>query len=130
MPDDENNKWISVADYQESYKAQINDSLYGTFIENSFKYYLSEVYHSKSSGDYSSPESLLEGFKANSAKLGGTVMLSDEKIEAEIWYNKYDVFKKLFSWFLYAGFSFVILILQIFNSSNRWISYLVIGFRA
>ena len=131
VPDDDNNKWISVADYQESYKAQINDSLYGTFIENSFKYYLSEVYHSKSSGDYSSPESLLEGFKRTQQKLGSNVMLSDEKIDAEIWYNKYDVFKKLFSWFLYAGFFFfVVLMLQIFNSSSRWISYSVIGFRA
>jgi cytochrome c-type biogenesis protein CcsB len=131
VPDDENNKWISIADYQESYKTQINDSLYGTFIENSFKYYLSEVYHSKSSGDYSSPESLLDGFKRTQQKLGGDVMLSKEKIEAEIWYNKYDVFKKLFSWFLYAGFFFfVILILQIFNTGNRWISYSVIGFRA
>ena len=130
MPEDENNKWISVTDYQESYKAQINDSLYGTFIENSFKYYLSEVYHSKSSGDYSSPESLLEGFKRTQQKLGSNVMLSDEKIDAEIWYNKYDVFKKLFSWFLYAGFFFfVVLMLQIFNSSSRWISYSVIGFR-
>ena len=131
VPDDENNKWISVADYQESYKTQINDSLYGTFIENSFKYYLSEVYHSKSSGDYSSPESLLDGFKRTQHKLGGDVMLSKEKIEAEIWYNKYDVFKKLFSWFLYVGFFFfVILILQIFNSGSRWISFTVIGFRA
>ena len=44
-------------------------------------------------------------------------MLSDEKIDAEIWYNKYDVLK-LFSWFLYAGFFFfVILMLQIFNSA-------------
>ena len=61
---------------------------------------------SKSSGDYSSPESLLQGFKRTQQKLGSNVMLSDEKIDAEIWYNKYDVFKKLFSWFLYAGFFF------------------------
>lgn len=130
VPEDENNKWISAADYKETYRERINDSLYGTFIANSFTYYLSELHQSKISGDYSSPESLLDGFKRTQKKLGTSVMLTDKKIKAEIWYNKYDVFKKLFSWFLYAGFFFfVVLILQIFNSNSRWISGAVIGFR-
>ena len=47
-------------------------------------------------------------------------MLSNEKIEAEIMYNKYDIFKRLFSWYMYAGtLLFVLLIIQIFP--NRWL---------
>ena len=46
-------------------------------------------------------------------------MLSTEKIEAEVLYNKYDIFKKLFSWYLYAGsLLFIILIVQIFKNTR------------
>jgi cytochrome c-type biogenesis protein CcsB len=47
-------------------------------------------------------------------------MLSDQKIRTEILYNRYDIFKKLFSWYLYAGtLLFVLLIIQIFKSQSR-----------
>ena len=62
-------------------------------------------------------------------------MLSDDKIEAEILYNKYDVFKKLFSWYMYAGtLMFVLLIIQIFkdksrliDSSIKFFKYVILG---
>ena len=54
---------------------------------------------------------------------------SEEKIKAEMLYNKYDIFKKLFSWYLYAGILFFMtLIIQIFKS-NKFISFLVSGFK-
>jgi cytochrome c-type biogenesis protein CcsB len=47
-------------------------------------------------------------------------MLSDEKIKTEILYNRYDIFKKLFSWYLYAGtILFILLIVQIFREQNK-----------
>jgi len=58
----------------------------------------------------------LEGFQK---KFGGSVMPSEEKIEAEIAYNKYDIFKKLFSWYLYVGLLlFVLLIAKIFRDGE------------
>ena len=43
-------------------------------------------------------------------------MPSEKKIQAEIIYNKYDVFKKLFAWYLYVGtFMFIILIIKVFK---------------
>jgi cytochrome c-type biogenesis protein CcsB len=46
-------------------------------------------------------------------------MPSEDKIEAEILYNRYDIFKKLFSWYLYAGFLlFVLLIVKIFREGK------------
>ena len=46
-------------------------------------------------------------------------MPSEEKIEAEIAYNKYDIFKKLFSWYLYVGLLlFVLLIAKIFRDGE------------
>ena len=53
-------------------------------------------------------------------------MISDDKIKTEILYNKYDVFKKLFSWYLYAGtLLFVLLIVQIFKDKNKVIDIAV-----
>jgi len=47
------------------------------------------------------------------------VMPSADKIEAEILYNNYDVFKKLFSWYLYAGLIlFILLMVKIFRGGK------------
>jgi len=126
IPDDENNKWISSVEYKERYKNTIKDTLYGAFISNSFDYYLSELYKAKSSNDYSTVDKLLNGFKKNQQRLGSEVMLSDKKIETEVLYNKYDIFKKLFSWYLYAAtFLFVFLIFQIFKEKNKTVNALI-----
>ena len=50
-------------------------------------------------------------------------MLSDDKVKTEVLYNKYDIFKKLFSWYMYAGtLLFIVLIIQIFNDKNKLIN--------
>ncbi len=126
VPDDENNKWISSPEYREKYRDAIKDSLYGTFIENGLNYYLSELYKAKKSNDFTAVEELLNGFKKNQENLGSEVMLSDDKINTEILYNKYDIFKKLFSWYLYAAtIMFVLLIFQIFKEKNRILNVIV-----
>ncbi len=126
VPGDEKDTWISPIDYRESYRDQVSDTIYGKFIENSFGYYISELYKAKQSGDFTTADKLLEGFKRNQQKLGGEIMLSEDKIKAEILYNKYDIFKKLFSWYLYAGLLlFVLIIVQIFNAKSKWINRIV-----
>ena len=126
IPGDEKNTWISPIEYREQYEEKVNDSIYGKFIENSFGYYLSELYKAKQTGDYTTADKLLEGFKKNQQKLGSEVMISEDKIKTEILYNKYDIFKKLFSWYLYAGsLLFVLLIVQIFKDKNKTIDAIV-----
>ncbi|MFC4721617.1 cytochrome c biogenesis protein CcsA [Geojedonia litorea] len=131
VPNDDNNKWISPVEYrEEGYKESLKDTLYGTFINNGFNYYISELYRAKTTKDFSSADNLLQGFKKNQQKLGAEVMLSDQKIETEILYNKYDIFKKLFSWYLYAGtFLFLALIIQIFKERNKLINLSVAVFK-
>lgn len=125
VPDDENNKWISALEFrEEGYRESIKDTLYGNFINNGFSAYLITLNNAKSSGDYSKPEELLEGIKKTQLKYGDEVMLSDEKIKTEILYNKYDIFKKLFSWYMYAGtLLFVLLIVQIFKFKSKALSW-------
>jgi cytochrome c-type biogenesis protein CcsB len=119
VPDDENNKWIAPKDYQEG-NYQIKDSLYGNFINTGFKAYLYMLNQGKQTGDFTESDRLLGAIKKTQEKYGAEVMLSDDKIKAELLYNKYDVFKKLFSWYMYAGtLMFLLLIIQIFKSRNK-----------
>ena len=119
LPNDENNKWISAYDYNVGdYK--IKDSLYGNFIKNSFKVYLYTLNKAKQTGDFSEASKLLAAFKKTQLQYGANVMLSDKKVNTEVLYNKYDIFKKLFSWYMYAGtLLFVLLIVQIFKDKSK-----------
>ncbi|WP_179320336.1 cytochrome c biogenesis protein CcsA [Winogradskyella helgolandensis] len=121
VPNDENNKWISSLDFREQdYREKIEDSLYGNFINNGFSAYLVTLNNAKQTGDYSKAEELLEGIKKTQQRFGSEVMLSDDKINSEILYNDYDIFKRLFSWYMYAAtLLFVLIIIQIFNYKSK-----------
>lgn len=127
IPDDENNKWISSVEFRrDGYREQIKDSLYGNFINNGFSAYLMTLNMAKKSGDYTQVNEILESFTKTQNKYGSEVMLSEKKVKTEIAYNKYDIFKKLFSWYLYAAtILFVILIVQIFKYNNKTINKFV-----
>lgn len=126
VPNDDNNTWISPVEYKEQYKNVIKDTLYGSFIANSFDYYLSKLYEAKQTKDYSAADNLLEGFKRTQIKQGSEVMLSEDKINTEILYNKYDIFKKLFSWYMYVGaLMFVLIIVQIFKEESKIVNTLI-----
>ena len=128
VPEDEVNTWISPTEYKEDYREKIKDTLYGKFIENSFGFYIGELYNAKQSGDYKLADKLLVGFKNSQAEVGSDVMLSEEKIKTEIFYNKYDIFKKLYSYYMIIGaVLFVLLIVQIFQSRSKVISIIVKG---
>ena len=123
VPEDENNTWISSLDFREgNYRDKIKDSLYGNFINNGFSAYLVTLNNGKLNNDFSKAEELLTGIKKTQQKFGASVMLPDEKIEAEIMYNKYDIFKRLFSWYMYAStILFILIIVQIFKYRSKWI---------
>ena len=123
VPEDENNKWISSYEYQqEGYNQIIQDSLYRGFVNNGFRFYLMTLNNAKQSGNFENAEKLLDNFKETQKRFGNEVMLSDEKVKAEIMYNKYDIFKKLFSYYLYATtFLFVLLIIQILDYKSKWV---------
>ncbi|WP_282136325.1 cytochrome c biogenesis protein [Seonamhaeicola maritimus] len=129
VPDDANNTWTSSYELM-SGKFKVEDSLYSNFIKNGFKAYLFTLNEAKQSGDFSEAEKLLAAFKKTQHKYGSEVMLSDEKIHTEVLYNKYDIFKKLFSWYMYASsLMFVLLIVQIFRDRSKAISVAVAVFK-
>ncbi|WP_203256788.1 cytochrome c biogenesis protein CcsA [Hyunsoonleella ulvae] len=131
IPEDDNNKWVSNFEYKfEGYSTSIKDSLYGNFIKNGFTTYLFALNEAKKTGDFTQANKLLGAFKKTQEKYGANVMLSDDKIKTEVLYNKYDIFKKLFSWYMYAGtLLFIVLIFQIFNDRSSVLNGIVNVFK-
>ena len=102
IPDDENNKWVS---YPELEEAQFTgtDSLY---VSNVLPLYFRSLRLAKTTQDYTEADELLESLKGFQQRYGDKVLPSEDRIQVEITYNKYDIFKKLFSWYLYVGLLF------------------------
>ncbi|WP_346883575.1 cytochrome c biogenesis protein CcsA [uncultured Algibacter sp.] len=129
IPNDENNKWLSNFDFKKK-PSVIKDSVYAGFVKNGFRYYLMTLNQDKQTNNFDKSEKLLKAFKKSQHRYGGDVMLSDDKVKTEVLYNKYDIFKKLFSWYLYAGsILFVLLIIQIFNDKNKALNTSVTVFK-
>ncbi len=125
VPNEENNKWVSYPELAEAGFTG-KDSLY---VRNILPLYFQSLRLAQQDKDYSQAENLLESIHGFQKKFGAQVLPSEQKIKAEILYNNYDIFKKLFSWYLYAGvLFFILLLLQIFKS-NQLISWLVKGFK-
>jgi len=119
LPKDTNNKWASYLELQHPTKTNLDT------VKNIIPFYFGEAARASQSKDYKNAESLLTGLSKFQREFGGKVMLSEDKLEAEIQYNKYDVFKKLFSWYMYAGvLMFAFVIVQIFNK-KKWVNYVV-----
>ncbi len=132
IPDDYNNKWISSSEYKHDTHGEfkIQDTLYASFVKNGFNAYLYTLNKVKSTGDFSEASKLLAAFKKTQHKYAAGVMLSDEKVKTEILYNKYDIFKKLYRYYLLFGlFMFIPLIIQIFKDKSKVINTTVTVFK-
>lgn len=119
IPGDKNNKWVSFLEINQPTGTSLDT------IKNVLPFYLNALDKATVSKDYKLANSLVTGIEKYQKKYGAKVRPSDEKIKAEILYNKYDVFKKLFSWYMYAGvLMFVFVIVNIFNK-KKWVFYSV-----
>lgn len=117
---DENNKWISAVEFR-SGQYQVPDSLYANFINNGIPYYLRTLQNSIATGDYSESDKLLEAFKQNQINHGSEVLPSQEKVRAEITYNKLDIFNRLYRFYgLFGLLLFIILVMKIYKEREIW----------
>ncbi|MCM4153014.1 cytochrome C biogenesis protein [Arenibacter sp. N53] len=110
---DENNKWISAVEYRGG-QFQVSDSLYANFIKNAVPFYLMSLEKAVKTGDYSEADKLLAAFKKNQENHGSEVLPSENKIKAEVFYNKADIYNKLYKYYALVGLlMFVLLVFQI-----------------
>ncbi|WP_028375244.1 cytochrome c biogenesis protein CcsA [Leeuwenhoekiella sp. MAR_2009_132] len=120
--DDENNKWVSYPELNEAgYKGM--DSLYTKQI---LPLYFSALREGKDTGDFSKADTFLKSIRSFQEKHGGEIMPSQDKIDAEVYYNKHDIFTKLYWMYLLASvFMFVFVIIRIFKETRfvKWMVY-------
>ena len=118
---DPNNKWVSYPELNESgFKGM--DSLYTKQI---LPLYFSALREGKQTGDYSKADTFLKSIRSFQEKYGAAIMPSQDKIDAEVFYNKHDIFTKLYWMYLLASvFMFVFVIIRIFKD-NRFIKSMV-----
>ncbi|GFR75351.1 cytochrome C biogenesis protein [Elysia marginata] len=134
IPNDSQNRWLSPPQ-KEEIRVFITDSLYSNFIQKSIPFYLMSIEKAKQTGDYSGVENILRSIKENQRKHASDIVPSDKKVKAEILYNRYDVFKKLFSWYMYFGtLMLLLLIVEILKSTKiirgiiKSLKFIIFGF--
>ncbi len=121
IPGDENNTWVSQP---ETFNAKFNaqDSL---FVRKSLPLYVQLLQTAKRTNDYSKANQILDGIKKYQKQNGAAVYPSDSKIEAEIAYNEFNIFSRLFRYYsMISVLLIAFVILQIFYS-KKWINFVV-----
>ena len=129
-PNDLNNKWVSYSELKDQNFVGI-DSL---FVNNIFPLYLRELDNSMKFNDYKQAEGMLESIKGFQLKYSRDIMPTDNKIKAEVLYNKVNVFEKLFIWYFSVGMLyFLFIVFDIFSDNNlvkKIMSYILLLFKS
>jgi len=122
IPNDKGNKWVSYPETAEGNIKGLDP------IKNIVPSYFVTLTEATQTKDYKLPDSMLEGLTKYQKKVGAAIMPAEDKIDAELFYNKYDIFKKLYSWYALAGIlMFLFTIIQLFNN-RKGIKYTVTFF--
>ena len=115
IPKDENNKWVSHLELSHAGLKGM-DSIFASQI---VPLYINSLQNAAISNNYKDVDFYLNGVKKYQRKFGAQVMPSEEKITAEIIYNKYDIFKKLFYLYMMAGVLMLLFtIIKIFKDNK------------
>tara|TARA_R110001583_G_scaffold82151_9_gene218320 strand:- start:8302 stop:11382 length:3081 start_codon:yes stop_codon:yes gene_type:complete len=123
IPNDRNNTWVSHNDLDKA-NLKGRDSV---FVRQLLPLYFQTLASSEASKDYSKSDEILNGITNFQKKYGSAVYPSDHKINLEITYNKYDIFKTIYSYYMYIGtLMFFFVIIQIFKN-NKVLNYLIKG---
>ncbi|MEO2061797.1 MAG: cytochrome c biogenesis protein CcsA [Christiangramia sp.] len=121
IPGDENNKWIS---YPEVGEANLK-GMDSVFTRQIMPMYMGALQKARQTGDYSKADEYLQAMKDYQQKFGADVMPSEEKVNAEITYNKYDVFKSLYWMYMLAGVLMLIFVILHIFYDNKFIRGLI-----
>jgi cytochrome c-type biogenesis protein CcsB len=115
IPKDENNKWVSHLELSHAGLKGM-DSIFASQI---VPLYINSLQNAALNNNYKDVDFYLNGIKKYQSKFGTKVIPSEDKITAEIIYNKYDVFKKLFYLYMTAGFLMLLFtIIKIFKNNK------------
>jgi cytochrome c-type biogenesis protein CcsB len=115
IPNDANNKWVSSLELGEAGLKGMDS----TYTKSVLPLYFGSLNNASQSGDYKNADDLVESINGFQKKFGSKVRPSDDKISAEILYNKYDILQKLPYWYITASILMLFFtIVQIFKEKK------------
>ncbi|MDI9258368.1 cytochrome c biogenesis protein CcsA [Flavobacterium sedimenticola] len=119
VPKDANNKWVSNIEISHTTGTVLDT------IKNAFPYYLESLAAAQKTKNYTMANTLLNGMIKYQKTYGKAVMPTDAKIDAEILYNKWNIFQRLPYWYLgLAALMMLFTIIRIFKE-RKWLSITV-----
>ena len=115
IPNDPNNKWVSSLELNEAGLKGMDS----TYTKSVLPLYYGSLNNASQSNDYSNADDLVESLNGFQKKFGSKVRPSEDKITAEILYNKYDLLQKLpYAYLTAAILMLLFTIIQIFKESK------------
>lgn len=121
IPNDPNNKWVSSLELNEAGLKGMDS----TYTKSVLPLYYGSLNNAAQSNDYQNADDLVESLNGFQKKFGSKVRPSEDKITAEILYNKYDLLQKLpYAYLMAAILMLLFTVLQIFKDS-KLMRYLV-----
>ena len=121
VPNDSNNKWVSQQEVSQI-KFEGVDSLY---VNNVLPLYFASMRQGKLNGDYTQADGLLESLKGYQNKYGASIIPSKKKIDAEIIYNKYNIFKSLYRYYVLAGLLMFFTLIAKMLFEKKFFNYII-----
>jgi cytochrome c-type biogenesis protein CcsB len=115
----ENNKWFSGID-QKAFVAQ------DTMILKMHQLYMTSLVDAVKTGDYTKADEYLGYISAYQKKQGASIMPPAKKLEMEIKYNRWNIFKKLMFYYMIIGFVLLGLAFwELFANRSKLAKYLI-----
>jgi len=115
IPNDPGNKWISYLELEHAGLKGMDS----TYTKSILPLYFGTLSHAIESKNYKTADELLESINGFQKKFGAKVRPTEDKIDLEITYNKYDLLQKLPYWYMFAAILMLAFtILQIFKDSK------------
>ncbi len=103
-PNDENNKWFATVESLQTFDPQD-----GMRVREVAVAYFKGIEDAMSSGDWSKADKAITKIAGYQKTYGSEVYPSENKIAAEVFYNKYNIFEKLMPYYLVMGLVLLVL---------------------
>ncbi len=115
IPNDPGNKWISYLELEHAGMKGMDS----TYTKSILPLYFGTLSNAVESKNYKTADELLESINGFQKKFGSKVRPTEDKIDLEIAYNKYDLLQNLSYWYVFAAILMLVFtILQIFKDSK------------
>ncbi|MBZ9778223.1 cytochrome c biogenesis protein CcsA [Psychroflexus sp. CAK8W] len=122
IPDHPNNKWVAFPELDEERYFTGVDTLYTKQI---LPLYMQSLRSARQTGDYEQSNELLLSLKSFQKKYGEEVMPAEDKVKAEILYNKIDIFNILFQLYLYVSLIMIVFVIMRIFKENKLNKYVI-----